>query len=159
MRFRYLANFWCGIAVFSRYHVRYSGIRTPLTPPSFKYPRGGGNSRSPFYSSVRSERVDCIANVFYIWTMLTGFKELAGEFKPIAIRKRRNMLNEKFGKVICLYTRVKDSVRTKTAKCTNSPDWSPYISLKNESRELPIKAFSLSQPFSSIIHFYSLLRR
>ena len=87
----------------------------------FKYPRGGGgNSRSPFYSSVRSERVDCIANVFYIWTMLTGFKELAGEFKPI--RKRRNMLNEKFGKVICLYTCVKDSVRTKTAKCTNSPD-------------------------------------
>ena len=75
---------------------------------------GGGGA------TVSRERVDCIANVFYIWTMLTGFKELAGEFK--LIRKRRNMLNEKFGKVICLYTRVKDSVRTKTAKCTNSPD-------------------------------------
>ena len=29
-----MAKFWCGIAVFSRYHVRYCGIRTPLTPPS-----------------------------------------------------------------------------------------------------------------------------
>ena len=31
--FRYLGKLWCGIAVFSRYHVRYCGIRTPLTPP------------------------------------------------------------------------------------------------------------------------------
>ena len=50
------------------------------------------------------------------------------------------MLNEKFGKVICLYTRVKDSIRTKTAKCTNSPDWSPYIFLKNEPREFVYKS-------------------
>ena len=35
LRFRYLGKFWCGIAVFSLYHVRYCGIRTPLTPPSF----------------------------------------------------------------------------------------------------------------------------
>ena len=31
VRFRYLAKFWCGIAVFSRHFVRYCGIRTPLT--------------------------------------------------------------------------------------------------------------------------------
>ena len=35
LRFRYLGKFWCAIAVFSLYHVRYCGIRTPLTPPSF----------------------------------------------------------------------------------------------------------------------------
>ena len=31
---RYSRATMCGIAVFSRYHVRYCGIRTPLTPPS-----------------------------------------------------------------------------------------------------------------------------
>ena len=35
LRFRYLGKFWCGIAVFSLYHVRYCGIRTSLTAPSF----------------------------------------------------------------------------------------------------------------------------
>ena len=35
LRFRYLDKFWCGIAVFSLYHVRYCGIRTPLRPPPF----------------------------------------------------------------------------------------------------------------------------
>ena len=31
--FRYLGKSWCGIVVFSRYHVRYCSIRTPLMPP------------------------------------------------------------------------------------------------------------------------------
>ena len=30
----YLAKFWCGIAVYMCYHVRYCGICSPLTPPS-----------------------------------------------------------------------------------------------------------------------------
>ena len=33
LRFRYLGKFWCGIAVFSLYHVRYCGIRTPPYAP------------------------------------------------------------------------------------------------------------------------------
>ena len=36
LRFRYLGiKFWCGIAVFSLYHMWYCGIRTSLKPPSF----------------------------------------------------------------------------------------------------------------------------
>ena len=35
LRFRYLGKFWCGIEVFSLYHVRYCGIRTPSRPPPF----------------------------------------------------------------------------------------------------------------------------
>ena len=31
--FRYLGKSWCGIVVFSRNHVRYCSIRTPLMPP------------------------------------------------------------------------------------------------------------------------------
>ena len=46
LRFRYLAKFWCGIAVFSRYHVRYCGIRTPLTPPSDRHAKGNPASRA-----------------------------------------------------------------------------------------------------------------
>ena len=53
-----MAKFWCGIAVFSRYHVRYCGIRTPLTPPSIckKQPRQG-LSLCVFYMQINWRNV------------------------------------------------------------------------------------------------------
>ena len=64
LRFRYLGKFWCGIAVFSLYHVRYCGIRTPLTPPPFTKRSSelkfGGIFFKDYWLSLLSQKVCCL---------------------------------------------------------------------------------------------------
>ena len=64
LRFRYLGKFWCAIAVFSLYHMRYCGIRTPLTPPPFTKRSSelkfGGIFFKHYWLSLLSQKVCCL---------------------------------------------------------------------------------------------------
>ena len=79
LRFRYLGKFWCGIAVFSLYHVRYCGIRTPLTPPPFTKRSSelkfGGIFFTHYWLSLLSQKVCCLLSFAVLLLIKVHFFE------------------------------------------------------------------------------------